>query len=542
MADETYDAVIVGAGNKALIVAMYLAKYGGMDVALFESRHEAGGGWSTDEGAAPGFLADHHASAVSPSYNLTTERDFPEWLELGGKYIRPRIASAAVFKEDESCIVIHSTLEDPTQERSAKTIARFSERDAETWMRLAGQYSNVYHPALLEFLYNPPPPPGEADALERLWTDPNLGLDPSWLIMSPLQVLRDQFESDALIAFLLRTTHSSFACSPDTPGMGRYAQVFTMAQVSGMGSVVGGTHSWAHAACKIIFANGGKIFTKHEVDKVLIENGRATGIRLTDGTEVKARKLVVSTLSPYTLCFQLIGKEYLNSQILKRVENLERKLACITWYTWALHEPPNYKAASYDPDVNEAASVRIITRDVQALIREHALRTLGIMPEELLLLIRLFPQHDGLRAPEGKCTALTEQFVLPANALTEREWLQFKKSHAEAVMKLWQEHAPNMTWDNVIGYVARTPYDACEMANFAPTGCTGVIDRSTPGQLGRYRPIPELSRHRTPIKNLYATGSAWHPHGQGACWQGYNCYKIMAEDLGLGKPWQGHPW
>ncbi len=170
------------------------------------------------------------------------------------------------------------------------------------------------------------------------------------------------------------------------------------------------------------------------------------------------------------------------------------------------------------------------------------MRMLGKIPEELMLSVRLFSPLDKLRAPAGKRTVSTEQFALPANALTERQWLDFKKSHAQAVIKLWQEYAPNMTWDNVIGYLPRTPYDACELANMAPTGNTGIIDRGIPSQLGRNRPIPELARHRTPIENLYATGSAWHPHGQGACWQGYNCYKIIAEDLGLGKPWEGQPW
>ncbi|MEE9568275.1 MAG: NAD(P)-binding protein, partial [Candidatus Binatia bacterium] len=42
MADETYDAIIVGGGNKALVTAIYLAKYGGMKVAIFEERHELG--------------------------------------------------------------------------------------------------------------------------------------------------------------------------------------------------------------------------------------------------------------------------------------------------------------------------------------------------------------------------------------------------------------------------------------------------------------------------------------------------------------------
>jgi len=47
-----------------------------------------------------------------------------------------------------------------------------------------------------------------------------------------------------------------------------------------------------------------------------------------------------------------------------------------------------------------------------------------------------------------------------------------------------------------------------------------------------------LANHRTPIKNLYATGSAWSPGGWAASAESYNCYKIIAGDLGLGKPWE----
>ena len=42
----------------------------------------------------------------------------------------------------------------------------------------------------------------------------------------------------------------------------------------------------------------------------IIENGSATGIRLKDGSEVGARKLVVSAgLSPEQLVFDMIGRE-----------------------------------------------------------------------------------------------------------------------------------------------------------------------------------------------------------------------------------------
>ena len=103
-----------------------------------------------------------------------------------------------------------------------------------------------------------------------------------------------------------------------------------------------------------------------------------------------------------------------------------------------------------------------------------------------------------------------------------------------------QRYAPNMTWDNVIGYVPLTPYDHAHLANMAPEGNWAVIDAGIPSQYGRYRPVPELARHKTPIENLYGTGAGWHPSGGAGSWQGYNCYKIIAEDFGLRKPWEEH--
>ncbi len=539
MADATYDAVIIGAGNKALILAMYLAKYGGMDVALFESRHEAGGGWSGEESPAPGFMADTHATGCSPVYHIPVEMDFPEWKELGGIYSTAKCVGG-VFREDDSCLLLYGITGDPKQEQTAKSIARFSERDAEAWLKLDELWWNVISPAFLEWLHTPPPPPGEPDALERVFLDPKSGIDPSWAVKSPLEVFRDLFESDALISFLLGFFYHIIPCSPDMPGMGfQYLQFLRSNWGAG---VVGGMHSWAHAATKIILANGGKIFLQKEVDKVLIENGTAAGIRFTDGTEVRARKLVVSTLDPHTLCFRLIGKEHLDAKLLKKVENLERRITCVAWYTWALHERPEYKAASFDPDINEASRVYLVTKDPTTLIREEAMLLAGKMPDDWgTVEIVQHPQTDKTRVPEGKFSILTSQFVLPANALTEEQWLEFKKSNAESVVKLLQKHAPNMTWDNIIGYVPLTPYDCCQLANMAPFGNWAVIDMTT-SQIGRFRPVPELASSRTPVKNLYATGSAWHPYGEAACWQAYICYKVIAQDLGLGKPWEGRPW
>ena len=132
---------------------------------------------------------------------------------------------------------------------------------------------------------------------------------------------------------------------------------------------------------------------------------------------------------------------------------------------------------------------------------------------------------------------LTEQYVPPANLWPESRWLQFRREHAESAIALWRRFAPNMDWGNVIGCAPATPADLCRCANMAPTGNWAVID-VTAEQWGRKRPVPELARHETPVRRLFATGSAWHPLPSGAEVQAYNCYKVIAEKHGLIKPWE----
>ncbi|MBI2954310.1 MAG: NAD(P)/FAD-dependent oxidoreductase [Chloroflexi bacterium] len=534
MADATYDAIVIGGGTKGLVTAMYLAKYGGMKVAIFENRHEVGGGWSSEE-PAPGFIGNTHMNNCGDWYNYVLDRDFPEWIERGGKFVPHYVPASAIFSEDHSCLVMYGAEADPNQEKTAASIARFSERDAEQWLRMWGNWKEFVHDAFLEWFFSPPTPYGEPDAMERALRNPKVGFDPVWLVKSPLEVLRDLFESDEVISALLRISHSWSSNSPILSAAGIAQALLPVAKVH-FGVAAGGTHSWAHGAYKVFTELGGKTFTKSEVDKVLIENGRATGIRLTNGTEVAAKQLVVSSLDPYQLCFRLIGEEHFGSRTLRRVKHLSRDLICITWYSWALHELPNYHAAKWNPDINKAGVVVLIDKDPMRMVRNHAYRYLGKQPEELALSLFANTQSDPLQAPEGKHWIGSEEFVLPANALDEKGWRAYKKHHAEETIECWEKYAPNMTWDNVIDYNPLTPYDSIGLLNMGPQGNWAVIDH-IPSQMTRYRPVPELAQHRTPIKGLYGTGAAWHPGGGGFACQGYNCYKIIAEDYGLEKPW-----
>ncbi len=545
MADASYDVVIVGGGTKGLVAAMYLTKYGGMSVGIFEDKHELGTGWSAEESPAPGFVAAHCSSYHSREYHILVHEDFPEWAEYGAKVIHHPLSFAAIFREDDTWCGIYNTYLEPAQERTAKLFARFSQRDAEKWLWLWEKVQKYWIPALREWWWSPPKPFGEIDAMDKLITNPESGMNPHWTVMTFPQVLKELFESTEIQQLFAR--HFQAIGIPVDAHGGGIGAITTLAMVTTGCTYPGGTHTLVHTSQRVIVENGGKTFTQSKVDKIIIENGRAKGVRLADGTEVEAKYAVLSNVDPYQLCVELVGEEHLSHELIRRIKNLETHWTAISWYSWALRDRPRYKAEDFDPDLYLSSLTFLGTKTWDDLFDETHRRRMGMWPDPERFILAIYDHSNVAEtgyAPPGMSCPLVEQWVLPATAYSEQEWKELEKRLAEQMLSWWQRYAPNMTWDNVIGYNPITPFFTSRQArNFGPGGNFTVIDNS-PSQIGRWRPLPELADGRMPIQNLYATGTAWHPFGNAGCFQGYNVYKVMAEDLNLRKPWEenGRPY
>ena len=546
MADETFDAVICGGGCKALFLAMYLTRYAGMSVGIFERRHEIGGGLATEEISAPGFRGNTHANIIIPWYFAPIWRDFPEFWEYGGQWDQYLCSDGASFASNGTCLAIYGEKFDPTQERTAKEIARFSERDAETWLRLWEAWqSDELQRTMLDNAFSPMEDKLTPEAQARVMgsavklIEAGFEADSLTVSASGIRAVQEFFDSPELQYCILRFVISGASDVSDVAvGM---QTVMTGAMLPSLGFARGGSHQMAHACHQILVQEGCKFFTHAEVDKFTIENGVCTGIRLSDGSEVKARKIVVSAgLSPWQLV-EMMGRDVIGEKIARRVDNLSStNIGCLMWYTVALNEAPRYKAAEFNPDINETFWFGLAEDpNPDRAVRECKYARLGLFPplEDFNLLVGCHSLVDPSYAPPGKHAACTEMQGPPASAHTEREWLKIKRWYAEQMLTVWQKHAPNMTWDNIIGIDTNSPYDACRLTNLLPHGNFAGIDRSL-WQTNENRPTPELANHRTPVKNLYCTGGCWHAGSNASADAGYNCYKIIARDMGLGKPWE----
>ena len=118
---ETYDVVVVGAGNHALACAGYLAK-SGLKVCVLELYPIAGGGAVTEELTLPGFKHNTHANFMTKCYQVIDELELAKY---GVEVYEGDKAFSAVFADD-TCMHLYT---DP--ERMYQHIAEFNKHDAQ---------------------------------------------------------------------------------------------------------------------------------------------------------------------------------------------------------------------------------------------------------------------------------------------------------------------------------------------------------------------------------------------------------------------------
>jgi phytoene dehydrogenase-like protein len=134
-----------------------------------------------------------------------------------------------------------------------------------------------------------------------------MGLMKKWSSLS-IQDFASRFSDP----FLRRTFSLPFDL-PDFPVIG---MIFTLAWMhqKSAGYPLGGSLEFARSIEKRYLDLGGEIHYKARVDKVLVENGKAVGIRLEDGTEHRA-DFVISAADGHATIFDMLGGNYINKKI-----------------------------------------------------------------------------------------------------------------------------------------------------------------------------------------------------------------------------------
>ena len=542
MSDACYDEVVVGGGHHSTIVACYLAR-AGMSVCVLERSPHFGGGAQTSEGPAPGFLMNH-CSHWTRFYSHPAYRDFSLAAE-GIRYVFPEQNEGMIFDDGTSFIGYSaSVVVDPASgqvERSeanvARTyeqIARFSTRDAETYLALLEAHERLWRAAFRRHRFSPPPPWGTPDPLEELVGLPGSRIEPVHQFMTLRQLAYDFFESIELRILFMRAATTSTGCYPDdVPGLQGLLHVLPLTLSFEPAAIaVGGSQAITDALMSAGRKLGVEYVQSAEVDRVVVSGGRASAVELTDGSRIDTG-LVVSGLGLPQTVLRLLRDVEVDGEFARRLRNINYDRGQLLWANIAIGEPPRYVADADNTGVGEQPRLYWGPKDLDYLtLRYQAEIFMNGFAMQPYVLCSVDSLWDPTRAPAGGHVVGVEEFAAPRRLFSRERWREIKGRFMADLMHAWSHYAPNMTCDNV---VASRVYGPDDIERERPDMVEGGYSAGATiaSQLGRFRPVPGINGYRIVLDNLYSCSSNLHSGpgiGRGSSW---NCFQEIARDLAL---------
>lgn len=522
-----YDGVVIGAGHNGMICAGYLGK-SGQKIMVVEKNMEVGGGLDSHEDRNyPGFWHNIHSVFHRGLMMLPWYRDL-ELENFGIHYYRPDPGVVHHFL-DGSYLGWFADVE-----RTAATIANFSKKDAATFKEIWSRWQPVVKNIVFPETYAVPVPIEEKRPLLEKIPEGREYL--KYFDTTPEQFVLDHFEHPRVQAFIgfLGVMRGYELDAPKTgylmPAM--IAWGVNPQLCRGTSHALGDNlaHMLSHNDVDYIEANG--------VERILLQNGRASGVVLEDGTVIKARRFVASNVNPVETFIRLVGRENLDPKFAEMAANFRfSKTTPIFAVNLALNERPKYITEEKHPEVT-GSFMHIVGletfQDLQNLFEDC--RT-GQLPRKPFMNGATPSYHDPTQAPHGKATAFMWQLApynLWGNPLN---WDKVRSEWFERQLAVWRQYAPNLTEENILSTDSTTPLDIERHDRNMYYG-DWMVGEYSGDQALENRPFPGWSKYRTPVEGLYLCGSSCHPGGNITGAPGYNASRIIAEELGIDSWWR----
>jgi phytoene dehydrogenase-like protein len=512
------DFIIAGAGHNSLITAAYLAR-AGLRVLALEGHEQIGGDTITEELTLPGFLHDSCSSAHVLIQSNPLLRDNELALDRYGlQYLLPEPALVMPFPDGASITMYRN------RDRTAAELARYSRHDATAYLQLLADWDTI-KATVNRGNHQAPLPPSEA--LASLEATPQ-GAEMARIRMSSaLDVICERFEDEHVRAFLLWLAMMT-AQPIDRPYTGILPFSLTAGrQAYSWTTPRGGSGRLPQALAAVIVEHGGAIETGRWVERVLVEDGRAVGVRTRDGAEYRARRGVVSTIHLKHLP-DIVGADHLGAEFVRGVD---RWRAGITFFAthYALAEAPRYRThagSTTSVAMGAAGSVENLTAACQDF------RAGRLHLDDPMLLCVCSTVVDPSRAPDGKHTLKVVSYLPYQLPQGPEHWDTVKEQVSDRLLAHLRTLAPNLT-DNVI--LARHIESPLDLERRNPHNWHGSCHGGDqdPAQDGFMRPMPGYSHYRSPVPGLYLTGACTHPGGSVSGAPGRNAAHAILEDLGL---------
>ena len=525
---ETCDVVVLGGGDNGLLCAAYLAKAGAdTRLVLKQKQWDVAGNLLTEE-----FQGPYHFDLMPP-YMLMMAEDAPCYADLnlpgfGVKYITPDV-QIAFHHTDGKALVLHR---DP--EKSAASIARFSEADADRFRRLFSEFKEMTEKTLVPALYVEDGDKRVSASLDDSAMGKRLAEIAS---QSPTQIIDSYgFEAPQVREALLYLA-TFWGLDPEEEGVGHVVPLWVYRLMNSTIPLAGNL-AVARAFYQSFLQDGGDYPGIEEVEKILVRDGKAVGVRLNSGREIHA-KAVVSALNVEETFSELVGDEHLSADLSASVDNWEwENNSLLTCFYGYKGQAPSYKSGAFDPDANEAYINIFGIEKLGDTLDVHQKTSVGTVPvghARAMCATQFDPFHAGFGHQHGPLQTLRIEIPAPG-WLFKGEWEGVRQAYLQSARELWSRYADNVV-DGTLSYGGvLTPYDLeMRLPTFKQGGVKGGA--YTRERIGLGGDRPEAAGYRTHIGGLFMAGASAHPGGLIYFAAGYNAAGIVADELGIQRWW-----
>lgn len=512
----TYDAIVIGAGHNGLITAGYLGR-AGKKVLVVEARDVVGGACTSEElipGATWSSCA-FIASLLRPEIIADLE------LERYGLEMYQTEANEVSIFPDGSHLFVWKDMD-----KTLKEIEKFSKSDAGAFLDF-GLRVKKFASILTPFLMSPAPSRSqvlaafEAAGAEDLFNE--------MVLLSTKDLLDRYFENEHIKGLFTFFGMISVWGGPSTPGTGYVYGHHSVGEFKGTlgqwGFVKGGMGGITQAMARSAEAHGAKIRLKSPVREVVLDRGRATGVRLASG-EVLSARTVISNADPQRSMLQLLPAGAIDAKLTAKLEDYDARgsMARIHLLIDELPDYIGFPAGEFGPQHQAQA---IMGASIENFERAWEAERRGEIPDDFVIEAVIQSTHDSSLAPAGKHTMTLGVQQLPFE-LAGTDWDTIRDEWADRVLEVLFRYAPNLR-GHILERVIITPKDL--ERDYGLTGGNIFHGAMFFDQLFNNRPTPELADYRTPVGNYYLCGSGTHPGGGVMGANGHNAAQVVIADL-----------
>src|SRR5919109_2066820 len=355
---EPHDAIIVGGGHNGLAAAAYLGRAGQRTLVL-EQRPVLGGA-AVSQHPWPGYTI----STLSYVLSLMPPEVMRELeLKRHGLVLYPLAADYYVPFPGGSNLLLTKD-----NRQAIAQIAKFSKKDAEAWPRFSEYLARVARLVRPLLLMTPPAlgaksPEDLLDLARFAWKLKGLDVESTAdfvkvMTLSVAELLDEWFESPQVKAARCVSGAIGTYGGPYTPGTAYVLLHHYIGEIEGQlaewAFVRGGTGAVSEAIAADAREHGAEIRSGARVGRILVDTGRASGVALADGTEIRARVVISNAHPKITFC-ELIEASQLPGDFVRAIDRYKTRSGTVK-VNLALGEAPRFTGLSSEDSATAARS------------------------------------------------------------------------------------------------------------------------------------------------------------------------------------------